>query len=283
MASFAAIVALGPVAQGLLAGVAAASAASVVVRYRRAGQTQRQQLKWVAFAALVVVMCLPFAQATGKIGEIAFQLALLGVPVAAGIAVLRYRLYDIDLIINRTIVYGLLTAILAGVYTALIGLMQRVFVTATGQPSDAAIVLTTVIVVSVFTPIRARLQALVERRFKETLDPSRPFADYVAAIEARLGRIDPEVALRRLLAVALGALDAPSGSVSVGAGSGARQVAASGPPSFEADLEAVAGDGATRVHLAVAARARGAPYRDQDRTAADAAVAAVAEALAQQT
>jgi hypothetical protein len=272
----------GLIIQGLFILVAAAAAASLAMRYRRAGQTQRQQLKWVAFASLIVVVLLPFAQATGKPGEIAFQLALLGMPVAAGIAVLRYRLYDIDFLINRTIVYGLLTAILAGVYTALIGLLQRVFVTATGKPSDAAILLTTIIVVSVFTPIRARLQALVERRFKETLDPSRPFADYVNALEVRLGRIDADVALRRLLSVALAALDASNGSVSIGEEAGERPVATTGTPPFEVALSAFAGEGHTRVRLAVGSRTGGAPYRDQDRAAVGSAVAAVAEALAQQ-
>jgi hypothetical protein len=274
--------ALGPAIQVLLFGAAVASAASLVVRYRRAGQTQRQQLKWVAYAALVVVMVLPFARLTGKIGEVAFELALLGIPIAAGIAVLRYRLYDIDVLINRTIVYGLLTAILAGVYTALIALIQRVFVAATGQPSDGAIVLTTIIVVSVFTPIRARLQALVDRRFKETHDPTRPLADFAADIETRLGRIDPDLALRRLLAVALSALDASSGSASIGQDGAPTTTAATGQPSPGSGLTVVAGEGAARVRLAFGPRPRGAPYREQDRAAVAAAASALAQALAQQ-
>jgi hypothetical protein len=160
--------------------------------------------------------------------------------------------------------------------------MQRVFVAATGKPSDAAILLTTIIVVSVFTPIRARLQTLVERRFRETLDPSRPFADYLSALEVRLGRVDPDVSLRRLLFVAVGALDASSGSVSIGAGAGERLVTTIGAASFEVALAAVAGEGPTRVSLAVGSRVSGAPYRDQDRAAAGSAVAAVAEVLAEQ-
>ena len=271
-----------PVVQVLFVVVVAAAAASLALRYRRAEQTQRQQMKWVAFASLVVVMFLAPVPVAGKFGEVAFELALLGVPIAAGIAVLRFRLYDIDFIINRTIVYGLLTAFLAGVYTALIGLMQRVFVAATGEPSDAAIVLTTIVVVSVFTPIRARLQAAVERRFKETQDPSRPFAEFVAALDARLGRVDPEVALRRLLVIAVDALGASSGSVSLGEGDGVRLLATVGQPDFEPALESVAGHGRARVRLAIGPRAWGAPYRDQDRTAADSAVTAAAEALAQQ-
>lgn len=280
--SLGALEALVTAVQVLLVGAVAASAGSLVVRYREAGQTQRQQLKWVAFAALVVAMVLPLVQVAGKIGEDAFELALLGMPIAAGVAVLRYRLYDIDLLINRTIVYGLLTAILAGVYTALVGLMQRVFVAVTGEKSDGAIVLTTIIVVSVFTPIRARLQRVVDRHFKETHDPSRPLAEYVAALEVRLGRIDPDIAMRRLLRVAVDALGASSGSVSIGEGAGERLIATTGDAPVEPALEAVAGEDRTRVRLVVGPRVGGAPYRDQDRATAGSALAAVAEALAQQ-
>jgi hypothetical protein len=280
--SLGALEALVTAVQALLVVSVAASAGSLVGRYRGAGQTQRQQLKWVAFAALVVAMVLPLVQVAGKFGEDAFQLALLGIPIAAGIAVLRYRLYDIDVLINRTIVYGLLTAILAGVYTAMVGLMQRVFVTLTGERSDAAIVLSTIVVVTVFTPIRARLQAIVERRFKETHDPSRPLAEYVAALETRLGRIDQDVALRRLLHVVVDALDAPGGSISIGEGAGERLITTTGQAPFEPALLAVAGSDQARVRLAVGPRVGGAPYRDHDQAATGAAVAAVAEALAQQ-
>jgi hypothetical protein len=146
--------------------------ASSVIRYRRGSPIEREQLKWFAAAVGLTVICLvpavpgmPF----GAISEIAWLLGIVAfslIPVAIGIAILRYRLYDIDRIINRAFVYVPLTAIVAGIYTASIALSQRVLA-ATGQKSDMAIVLTTLVVVVVFTPIKNAVQATVDRRFKE--------------------------------------------------------------------------------------------------------------------
>src|SRR5205814_8583727 len=91
---------------------------------------------------------------------------LLLVPVAVGIAVTRYRLYQIDHLISRTLVYVPLTAVLAGLYAATVTLLQRTFQSVTGNSSDAAIIISTLILASVFTPIRKWLEAIVERRFK---------------------------------------------------------------------------------------------------------------------
>jgi hypothetical protein len=136
------------------------------VRYRRASRDERQQLKWVAFAGFFV----PFAMAAGFSGIFIGQLTLIAsalfAAAALAIAILRYRLYEIDVIINRTLVYGALTAILAGIYTASITLSQRVFTAITGESSDAAIVFTTLIVVTLFTPIKTRLQAIFDARLK---------------------------------------------------------------------------------------------------------------------
>jgi len=156
---------------GLLASpfVALASIAGMVVRFRRSGPTERQQLKWFTFAAvpeiafIVSVGFVTYPPLLGALGAILFGPLL---PIAAAIAILRYRLYEIDLLINRTFVYGALTAILAGVYTASITLTTRVFSAITGERSDAAIVLTTLIVVSLFTPLKSRLQSAVDKRMK---------------------------------------------------------------------------------------------------------------------
>lgn len=146
--------------------------ASSIIRYRRGSLIEREQLKWFAAAASLTVICLvpavpgmPF----GAIADIAWLLGIVAfslIPVAIGIAILRYRLYDIDRIINRAFVYVPMTAIVAGIYTASIALSQRVLA-ATGQNSDMAIVLTTLVVVVVFTPIKNAVQATVDRRFKE--------------------------------------------------------------------------------------------------------------------
>jgi hypothetical protein len=102
-------------------------------------------------------------------GELLLQVAVGAgcfLPIAAAVAVLRHRLYDIDLIINRALVYIPLTGILGGLYTAGVALFQRLFVALTGDRSDAAIIVTTLVLASMFTPIRNWLQAMVDRRFK---------------------------------------------------------------------------------------------------------------------
>jgi hypothetical protein len=97
--------------------------------------------------------------------------AVTALPLAVGIAILRYRLYEIDVIINRTLVYGLLTAVLAGLYTGALALFQRLFVAITGQGSDLAIVMTLFVLATVFTPIKTSLQTAVDTRLKAAPAP----------------------------------------------------------------------------------------------------------------
>jgi hypothetical protein len=153
------------------------AAVSLVLRYRRAPSEQQEQIKWVAYAAVLFAL----GAVAGLTPLLAGQLFMLATVVfaaaAIAIAILRYRLYEIDLIINRTLVYGALSAVLAGVYTASITLSQRLFMAMTGERSDAAIVLTTLIVAATFTPLKARLQAVVDRRIRAATPTS---ADAIA-------------------------------------------------------------------------------------------------------
>jgi hypothetical protein len=162
-AAFGPIMAVGYV---LLVGAICVALSSVAVRYRAARGDARQQMKWFVFAGSFLIITAPAGFSGHPIG--ALLLAANGAFACAAVvvAILRYRLYEIDVIINRTVVYGFLTAILAGVYTASISLTQRLFSAVTGDRSDAAIVLTTLIVVSLFTPIKTRLQAIVDARVK---------------------------------------------------------------------------------------------------------------------
>lgn len=151
-----------------LALLLAAGALALIQRYRSATITERLQIKWIAYvgAGLAVVLPIAAAQVT-PISEFAWAVGLTlvaALPLAVAFAVLRYRLYEIDRLISSTIVYGGLTAILAGLYTASIRLFNGVFVAMTGEESDAALVITTLILATTLTPIRRWLEGLVEGR-----------------------------------------------------------------------------------------------------------------------
>jgi hypothetical protein len=169
--------AFGPVmAIGYIFLVAAICVAlvSVAVRYRNASGDVRQQMKWFVFAGSFLVFTAPAGFSGNPIGALLLAANGFFACAAIVIAILRYRLYEIDVIINRTLVYGALSAILAGVYTASITLSQRVFIAVTGERSDAAIVLTTLIVASTFTPLKARLQTIVDARLKTARPVAAP-------------------------------------------------------------------------------------------------------------
>ena len=142
----------------------ALSAVSLVLRLRRAARVERQQLKWFVYA--VALFALVFPPSIIVLGDgrlIVFLLPL--VPAAAGIAILRYRLFDIDVVINRTLVYGALTVMLAAAYIATVVASQYVFRALTGQESQLAIVASTLTIAALFVPLRRRVQGFVDRRF----------------------------------------------------------------------------------------------------------------------
>jgi pimeloyl-ACP methyl ester carboxylesterase len=141
------------------------AAASVVVRFRRSRGIERQQLKWFLYAAALIPASFALDYVPGFTGDLVFGLVIFGLPTAIGIAVLRYRLYDIDVIINRTLVYGLLTVFLALVYFGSVIALQYVLRTLTGQAGTLAIVASTLTIAALFNPLRRRIQELIDRRF----------------------------------------------------------------------------------------------------------------------
>ena len=146
-----------------------AAVASAVSRARRATALERQQLKWLAFAAcfaLATLIVAGIAAEDAGGGGIFFTIGVIALPLAIGVAILRYRLYDIDVVISGTLVYLPLIAIIGGVSTALIPLSQRVYHRLTGDESDAMIVAMALIVAALVAPLRKRLEGLVERRFR---------------------------------------------------------------------------------------------------------------------
>ena len=150
-----------------LAGGALLAVASLVARYRRSPSDTRQQLKWLIFAGVMLAVAIPISLVSGDTWAAVITLVALGlVPVAVVVAVLRYRLYEIDTLINRTLVYVPLVGIVAGLYAGLVALLQRIFTAATGNTSDAAAVISAITLAALFTPIRNAIQSAVDRRFK---------------------------------------------------------------------------------------------------------------------
>ncbi len=174
----------------LFLGGFAASVAGVAVRFRRSRGVERQQLKWFALAAGIEIVVLPATFAlwysAPAVGILA-ALALTALPVATGIAILRHRLLDIDLVLNRTLVYGALSVLLAAAYVA----TSLALGTAIDHGSAWVTAASTLVAAAAFRPLRARLQAVVDRRF----DPAR--ADALRRVagfleELRAGRAMPE-------------------------------------------------------------------------------------------
>jgi hypothetical protein len=181
-----------------------ASASAPLVRFRRARAEQRQQLKWFAYAVglLGVVVFLPGSLLPGwaeDLSGILTVVALWGIAAAIGIAVLRYRLYDIDRIINRTLVYGLLTALLGGFYAGIVLVLGQVFGGIGDQLPRWAVAGTTLAVAGLFQPARRRIQQSVDRRFNRRKYHA---AQTIQAFSTRLReQIDLDTLSTELLAI----------------------------------------------------------------------------------
>jgi hypothetical protein len=186
---------------------------SMIDRLRQSQGVERQQLKWVIASLALLVVCLALALGTiALVGPtysnaiwIPATLAYPLPPIAVGVAVLHYRLYDIDRIVNRAIVYGSLTAILAGIFAAATWLTQRFLGELTGPASDATIVLTTLAVATLYAPVRKRLESIVDRYFKYE---RRQFGAYRDELDRVLSTTEPIRAAQRLASEAQRELNA---------------------------------------------------------------------------
>jgi hypothetical protein len=161
-----------PIWIALLLLLAVSSVASLFVRYRHGSATERSQIKWLLYAGalFLVVWAQGFDLIFGGIAgtdafSVALNLSILMLPIAIAIAILRYKLYDIDLVIRRTLVYAVVTALLALVFYGSTILLQRLFTGLTGQESPVAIVASTLVIAALFSPLRRRVQDFVDRRF----------------------------------------------------------------------------------------------------------------------
>jgi hypothetical protein len=160
--------------QALMFALIFIASASLLVRLHHARGVERQQIKWVAYAGALAASASLLnytafeamdVQWLELFGRVPALVGILGIPTAVGIAILRYRLYEIDTLINRTLVYGALTALLVGVYVGSIVLLQGLLRTLTGQESQLAIVASTLAVAALFNPLRRRIQGFIDRRF----------------------------------------------------------------------------------------------------------------------
>ena len=177
------------------------AAASLLVRLRGSKGIERQQVKWFTYAVAVLATSATLAyvvsESTGvvwldRISSVLVIVSVVGLPGAVGIAILRYHLYNIDLIINRTLVYGPLTAVLAGLYLGSILVLQLLFRALTGEESQLVVVASTLAIAALFNPLRRRIQGLIDRSFY------RRKYDAVKTLEAFAAKLRDETDLDAL-------------------------------------------------------------------------------------
>jgi hypothetical protein len=184
----------------ILVSLLSLSGAAAVVRFRRAHGDERQQLKWMAYGIGALVFLIPLSFAPGDYGNFFFALVLGVLPAATAIAMFKYRLYEIDRVISRTLVYGALTVILGAAYAGLVLAGQALFSSFAGG-SNLAIAGSTLVVAALFLPLRSRVQLVVDRRFY------RSRYDAQRTLEAFGARLRQEVDLVALSGELLGVVD----------------------------------------------------------------------------
>lgn len=184
-----------------LAFLALGSVISIFVRFRRAGSVERSQIKWLLFSGTVSLLAISYRLATYEPGlsdwtDYLLIIALLSVGVSISIAILRYRLFDIDFIIRKTLVYSGITLLLAMIYFGSVVLLQQAFRVLTGQDSPVAIVISTLVIAALFNPLRRRVQDAIDRRFYRTkFDTQQALANFAttARDEVDMGNLAAEL------------------------------------------------------------------------------------------
>ena len=181
----------------------AAGFTALAVRFRRGTSVERQQVKWFAFAAsllIVVGTAAVFLWYQSVLIQVLIALALIGLPIAAGISIFKYRLYDIDVVINRTLVYGALTAALAAFYLASVLVLQLALSGLT-EGSGLAVAVSTLGVAALFRPVRARTQSTVDRRFyRRKYDSELTLEDFRARLRGEVAINSVSAELQRVVA-----------------------------------------------------------------------------------
>ena len=191
----------GLVLLDLMGVLVVAAVASLVVRFRRSRGEERLQLKWFTYACALLPLVVLSDRLPDALANLLFAVVVSFLPVAAGVAVLRYRLYEIDRLINRTMVYGLVTVLLAGVYAGLVLVLGQLSGGVAGDPPSWVVAGATLAVAALFGPARRRVQAAVDRQF------NRGRYDDARTIEAFSTRLRDEVDLDALAHELLAVVD----------------------------------------------------------------------------
>jgi hypothetical protein len=269
---------------GILERVAVAlvalSAASLVLRLIRAHGTERQQLKWVVSAGAVATAAFLLNYfGNQKLFEVIETLAILLFPISVGIAMQRYRLYDIDVILHRAAVYITLTALLTGVSSATWVFIQRLFFALTGQTSELAIIMTTIVLIAIFAPLREAVQRQIDRWVKSPSPAPRGLRAFSDSVRDFVRLNDRTQLLGELLNEAITSLDASGGALELRqAGGDWRRVPPDtwrGHPQVTVSFDGAGSD----ARLLLGPRRSGRPYSTDQLKALQEASAAVEQAI----
>lgn len=184
------------VAPALLLGLGGAIT-SIVVRFRRSRGVERQQMKWLLWATALLPLPIVF-ESVPVVGDLGLPIALAAVPTAIGVAILRYRLWDIDRVVSRTVTYAVVTALLAGTYVGLVLALQAL--AGPADASDLVVAGSTLVVAALFRPVRDGVQRVVDRRFdRARFDHDRILGDFAARLRDQVDRDAVERDLRGTL------------------------------------------------------------------------------------
>jgi hypothetical protein len=263
------------------------AAVSLIMRYRAAKGDERLQIKWFAYAGALCAAAAVYGGLASTtfavplyLAFVPLQLVALTIPVTIGIAVLRYRLYEINLIINRTLVYGGMTAILAALYAAVVALLNRLFISLSGQTSEAAFFLTAFVVVAAASPVKDWVQRQVDRRVPHA-SPSSMLDRFRSNVDAVVSVMDVNRIAHQFLDQAFEAFDAQGAAVYLDSHGQSALLYSRGRVDDEVEIEVpLRYDGRQYGRLVLAHRRGDADYADQDRAALQKSADSVGEALA---
>lgn len=263
------------------------SAVTQIYRYRRlASPTQRQQTKWVVAGLVIAVFAivlylvvvpqlLPAVSRPGGarvwfliLGVPLLDISLLMLPMTIAVSILRYRLWDINLLVSRTLIYVPLTAILTGLFAVFENFSQEFFIAVTGQQSNFATVISTLIVVATFTPLKDFLKSFVEKRFGRATDPEDRLNAFAEKINTRVTPLYPTQVLRRLLVEIVSTYSAKGGAAYLTRGTETILIQTLGEWDGEAALCLPLAEDDSAPSLGIIAlddRKNDSPYSEEDR------------------